>query len=510
MSILHSFPVIKKAVGVKTHEQRVHLIAELPVDAVEKFLAERAKESPSAGWMNTLTDVGMLDVSVILDKSVNGTMTQELKDEWIRLAHFFMDFAGEPKGKLSKELSGSDSARRHTVFEATDEIRDAFHRATERLIPQIAGLKQHGIALPALDSQAALSNKMLGVLSRWAGTACMLDRADTLKLLVDACPAALSCSMSVATRTLKVAQGNKDTDFDQTARNEFCRVAPFYCALQVGSTACMDVILDKRASLDLTLDVPFSAVVQNSDRSNMGMARGSPFTSAMFRTDPVCSPAAFAHAIGRIQPTLDEKEQNFLASKMISYADKHPHHFVAVAGQGFFHENDDDPNHKVLRWRALNKAVMEAQAALPAFLKHVPWDYLRQQDSPFIQAAHNCKDLQRAPREEALLTLIQQAKIDGQEDKVLAIDAMMIRTKKSQEPVTTLSVNGFNKVMLKFLENGFRPDAKHPDVELTLNQIADADNHPTRNMLRSYLARTKAHKLIDEIDLDGTPAKAAP
>lgn len=510
MSILHSFPVIKKAVGVKTHEQRVHLIAELPVDAVEKFLAERAKESPSAGWMNTLTDVGMLDVSSILDKSANGTMTQDLKDEWIRLAHFFMDFAGEPKVKLSKELSGSDSARRHTVFEATDEIRDAFHRATERLIPQIAGLKQHGFTLPALDSQAALSDKMLGVLSRWAATACMLDRADTLKLLVDACPAAMSCSMSVATRTLKVAQNNKDTDFDQTAGFESCRVAPFYCALQVGSTACMDVVLDKRASLGLTLDVPFSAVVQNSDRSNMGMTRGSPFTHAMFRTDPVCSPAAFAHAIGRIQPTLDEKEQNFLASKMISYADKHPHHFVAVAGQGFFHENDDEPNHKGLRMRALNKAVLEAQAALPAFLKHVPWDYMRNQDSPFIQAPHSCKDTQRGPREEALLALIQQAKIDGREDSAFGIDVLEIRGKKSQEPVTMLSANGFNKVMLKFLENGFRPDAKHPEVDSTLNQIADVERHPTRNMLRSYLARTTAHKLIDEIDLDATSAKVAP
>lgn len=508
MSFLHTLPAVKKAAPIVTHEQRVQVLKEVRSDAMIEFLQTRA-ETSSVGWLTTLCDIGALDASALFVGSANADDLKERTSEWLKIAHATLDFVGEPKAKTSPDGIGTDAARKYTVFEASDEMRQAFHRATERLVLQVDALTQIGIKLPALDSYGSINHPMLGLLARWAGTACMLDRPDTLKLMVDAWPASMSCAIQLETKTCNVARINKDTNFYITGEDKYKRLTPFYCALQVGSTTCMDVILDKRASLGLSANAPISGTAKS--RYNIGSSQPNLFSATLYTTDPVCTPKSFLHAIEKTMPALDQKGQQILALNMISNAEKRPNHFAAAIGKGYFHEDDQDPGCEEFRMRTLKAAVLHAQSALPILLKNVPWEALLEdgskEHSTIYLATQKCRKDQRQPREDAILALIEQAKVDGRQDAVFATHAGR-RQGGDQwlEPVTSLSAVGFNSVVLKFLENGFDPDSKHPDVASTLNQIADANNHPTRNMLRSFKVRDTAHRLIDEMKASAAPA----
>lgn len=510
MSLLHSLKAVRQAPQVTTHEQRLQVLREQPPENVLAFLKERAS-TPDAGWIETLSSIGLLDLASAVKSRAPKHAPGSTVRQWCELVNVMLDFVGTPSLKTDLNGDGPEAARRFAVFRASDEVKLAFESATHRLVQTAGHWPTQGIDLPVLDSTASMSGHLIETVARWAGTACMLDQPESLKLLLDTWPSAMSCAIPVDSKTGKVAADHSSSEHSYFQQHVFGRFTPFYCALQVGSTACMDVIFDKRASLGLASDPSYAAAIKSPMTG--GMSRPALLSHAVLYCVSMCSPASLAHAVKRCaadNPAL----ANTFVGKLCVEGQKYPNHLAALVKAGLVLRTTDES-----KVRAIGVAMKHAPSALPGLLVDVPWGEMSRNLSSRSSIVMGCLDKipkgKVGERERSVLDLIGQAKVDGHEDAVFPTFVEPPRgdaTMGNIEPVSRLSALNLTSVLLQYMGHGFDPFECQVEARraFALRETAANEKHPTEEFFDSYALRDQAMKLIDSMSSPiPNPSKAA-
>ena len=452
----------------------------LPLAMRQAFLIEKMQDG-SADWLDAARTTGMFNVA-----KDSGFPKGRLEETLCMIEGAIGFIKSFKYGEVTADPVLGTLKKPYAIplIESSLDFKAAFARLADEFIDQAKQLEA-----PATAQRVG---KLLPRLfARLMAGAAVLDLPACVERLAQACPDAVGLPVPYDLMGPN-AKANSDND---------C-LTPFGIALMFSRTACLDALAVHASNKMLPIHI---GVVRTGTHYNAIY-----LIDYLTRPDRWCLPSTYAKALTHVLAgPVDDKEKDAyleMAIRASRSTGQAPYFLPAFQSSGLF---DHDPA------KTIQLAISNGHEALVHHFKgRMPWDALgftsSEDDSPMTRCLSLCGQGGRKDEfENAMLAVIDLATEDGKLDLVLhqftrqmiAPDGAVVYV--SVEPLERTMLNGFDRVLLKYLEHGMDPNAPAiAGVEgvLTPQQIADGMQVSASSILRSYTARQRSRAVIDEID----------
>lgn len=498
------------------------LLRELPERALRILMAQKSKSHDHV-WLQAVVDQKLLDVTGDM-QALDAMKAQSdharalvQYDALSQLLYRVTEMTGftENIAFFWRNPDGYPTYTNLAFYGQEQGGSDEFKALFEQVLDQIAvSCQAFGKGVSPVERELQ-SYMITDIVAHAMVAACVLDLPEHLDKLIKVCPAALQATVPLQKLSSKMMEtflktvvpeneNDSNDDPDQEAKTPAkdapeAHVTPFFVALQLSRTDCMNVMvaggMDKSLSLGrYTCEDQYDSIRPHTLHAAMG---------------PCCEPETLTkalafmreHALNHRSFGSDEvtRESLFDAGMAALKSDDRwlASYSVAYANAGVM---DFDPYH------AIKEACEQGHpVVVQHFLSTIPWQALaptfESSYSPIGVALTASKvDDEWREHEEAVKLLLNQAIEDGQSDVVFQTHAVKDPGKGVRiEPVFTLAEKGWSDAVVHFLDHGFDPNEKAPGGTLSLLDVVREENPAMTSIIHAHQARKKAREVLLEI-----------
>lgn len=430
-------------------------------------------------WLQGLVDNGTFDLPDRLDE--------------MRLAH------GVARMQALSSFADGAVCLRHQ--DTADVIQMAMVSGFKDMISSAAG-RMAAQAQTQADRKESFSPAQVTMVATVMLCACALDLSADVGRLARACPQAMQEPLVKGNETQNAPWFGAATSMLPIL------LTPYYAAVQFSSLASMDALLDAGLPLDATLATTHNRLGNKLD-----------VVGCMANMTPCGSLDALNKALAwRNQAPRDAAGE---AKKAVDDAALSCHVLEAFAKnnvwlvdrlQSFMDARVFDSNTSFV----ISEACFNG---IPALVKHlegrIDWEGLVREHGPLVKLIGNTATRQNDSAQEACMALISQAMKEGVPNIFDTYVATGYRhdplSVQRIEPIHKLINAGFGKVLAKYMQEGFDPETKYEGLPSALEvaqKIGSEKSMAAHVVMRSFVARSQAMALIEEMDLPA-PAFAA-
>lgn len=422
------------------------------------------------------------------------------------------------------------------VFKAEDEFKSIFHQSASRMMQSFEGLTDHLSSgrvhpNPGFYCNANLEQGGSAVIGRWMAAACLMDSPQTLQMLVQKSPQAALVEFALEELGDPFFEYTRSQNYVpppalEEVREDAIRVTPAFVALMLARVECLDVLQSAHPEQALSL----GSVYDGGERDKFDVFS----MSSKDLYAPVCPPEAFTHALNLHLQTLNYdsvlKGENYSNEDVFALADLH------VGALNDLHSNcfymrpyvDSFLESKIFEGglpSVITQAVAHGHSnVIEHFRGRIPWDEILPQSdeakakypssalNPIYAAAMACGNDNASTDEieKSVLLFLDLATQDSKLHEVLAFGPNVVSSpttldpadeKNVIEPIFALADAGFNRIIVKFLENGLDPHAKMGVDTPSVMETADLKSNDLAQTIRTFMNRKRAFAALNGMDL---------
>lgn len=411
---------------------------------------------------------------------------------------------------------GEIAPTEHAEYNVQGRVRNALVRLVDHFVHTEAQREK----MPLPHGQSAISRSSIAMMhSKLMGGAIVMNLPDAVEKLAKSCPEAVS---HVFPKDLlgENSKGNKE-------HGHTINPTPYGLALMFSRTECLEAMANWAHNQTLPIAREFVGGQKESDDCNL--VRAFDFPDRHFL--PGAFAAALTHAFDRPMEPRIRDVHLMTALKCLEHKGKtgeHNHLVPAYLAAGVY---DIKPAESIAA--AIEHGHPEV---VLHFKNRIPWAELPFEDekqSPVLKCLIEAQANSRSElHQDALVALIDAAIADGQYDRVMQTFAKPIYTngdteeKRNElgiatnlvdpsddnnmwgpvdiEPITRIVNMGFDRVLVKALDQGLDPNAPASDLpgSWTPMKIAQAIPGSAVAVMKSHQARAKSFALLDEMDAE--------
>lgn len=486
---------------VRTHDQRLTLLASLPTEMLGDFLGHQLRHQ-SVKWLDAAVDAGCFDLSrEVFDRTPTPSRYVAPVAEAVDASLLFLRESTELSRSNKDPNNGLLPIGMHALtLHAEAEFSNAFDRMVLHFCDDYQQTMMRVKSLPEerrVDVRVDLEDATVQMLAKLMVGAIALGRPDTLGRLLRANLDAIDETLN----TMDICGESMDLNTGYGVP-----LTPYGFAMQFSQIECMDLI--KSA---------YGQRVPVVCQKNVG-AKGSVSYDALHAHEvmgALCFPSAYAKAMmdcialrGNEPGFMDSAARYAIRVLTSDYNDSASHYVNAFIDAGLY-----DVNPALAFETAVNQGRL---SVVHHFKGQVPWDNLSSTADParslLIDALGLYAQEGITPEKRDVIDLVMKmARDDERLDLVLRItpqpgmrhdnDTLEYNGPVFLSPIGHVIGHEMQEVLHEFLKNGLDPDIPLAPDAWTVQKLADTRSDAMGGFVRAFSARKHAMEII----MDMTP-----